>query len=165
MVAESLNIDNQFPVNSSSLPRTKTIKMVHKKKHISCSKNSQSQINSTSSPIVTNKSFTVFHQNIRGLRNKSNELLGSVLPNLPHVVCLTTPPRPAFRKDHCHMAANIKTNTRTYLKHPQRELHTLYFRHLHSDLRPDIMTRGTQISYKGVAATSDYTPPPTVYIL
>ena len=26
---------------------------------------------------------------MRGLRNKNNELLGSVLPELPHVVCLT----------------------------------------------------------------------------
>jgi hypothetical protein len=88
MAAGSLNADNQFPANSSSLPRTKTIKVVHKKKQICCSKNSQSQINSVSSPIVTNKSFTVFHQNIRGLRNKNNKLLGSVLPKLPHVVCL-----------------------------------------------------------------------------
>jgi len=48
MVAESLNIVNQFPVDSSSLPRTKTIKMVHTKKESCCSKNSQSQINSVS---------------------------------------------------------------------------------------------------------------------
>jgi hypothetical protein len=89
MVAESLNIDNQFPANSSSLPKTKRIKMVHKKKQICCSKNSQSHINSISSPIVKNKSFTVFHQNIRGLTNNAKELLGSVLPKLPHVVCLT----------------------------------------------------------------------------
>jgi hypothetical protein len=65
--------------------------MVHKKKQICCSKNSQSRINSVSSPIATNKSFTVFHQHIRGLRNK-NELLRSVLPKLPHVVRLTEHP-------------------------------------------------------------------------
>ena len=63
--------------------------MVHKKKQICFNKNSQSRINFVSSPIATNKSFTVFHQNIRGLSNKNNELLGSVLPKLPHVVCLT----------------------------------------------------------------------------
>jgi exonuclease III len=38
---------------------------------------------------ATNKNFTVFHQNIRGLRDKTSELIGSILPNLPHVVCLT----------------------------------------------------------------------------
>jgi hypothetical protein len=88
MVAESLNVDNQFPAKSSSLPRTKTIKVVHKKRQICCSKNSLSHINSVSSPIVTNNSFTLFHQNIRGLRNNNNELFRSVLPKLPHVVCL-----------------------------------------------------------------------------
>jgi len=31
----------------------------------------------------------VFHQNIRGLGDKTSELLGSVLPMLPHVLCLT----------------------------------------------------------------------------
>jgi hypothetical protein len=72
MVAVSLNIDNKFPVNSYSLPRTKTIKMVHKKEEICCSKTSQSRINSVSSPTLIIKSFTVFHQNIRGLRNKKN---------------------------------------------------------------------------------------------
>jgi len=88
MVSESLNTDSQFPVNSSSLLKTKTM-TVHKKKKICCNKNSQSRINPVSFPIDTNKSFTVFRQNIRGLRNKTNELLRSVLPKLPHVVCLT----------------------------------------------------------------------------
>ena len=36
-----------------------------------------------------NECFTVLHQNIRGLKDKTNELLGSMLPKLPHVVCLT----------------------------------------------------------------------------
>jgi exonuclease III len=89
MVAESLNNYNQLPVNSPSLSRSKTTKMVYKKKHTCCSNNYQSRIISASSPIVTNKSFTVFHQNIRGLRNKNNELLESVLPKLSHVICLT----------------------------------------------------------------------------
>jgi hypothetical protein len=33
--------------------------------------------------------FSLFHQNIRGLRDKNNELLGSLLPELPHILCLT----------------------------------------------------------------------------
>jgi hypothetical protein len=55
MVAESLNIDNQFTVNSSSLSGTKTIKMVYKKKQNCCNKSSQFLLHSVSSPIVTNK--------------------------------------------------------------------------------------------------------------
>jgi hypothetical protein len=39
--------------------------------------------------IMLYKPLTVFHQNIRGLRNKTNELLDSVLPKLPHVMCVT----------------------------------------------------------------------------
>ena len=102
MVAESLNTDSQFPVNSSSLPRTKTIMMVHKKKHICCSKSSKSRINPISFPIDTNKSFTVFHQNIRGLRKKNNKLLGSVLHKLPHVVRLTEHHLKARNRNHIH---------------------------------------------------------------
>jgi hypothetical protein len=76
MVVDSLNIDNQLPVNTPSLSISKLTKMVYKKKQ-TCSNNSQSQINSVSSPIVTYKSFTVFHQIIRGLKYK-NKLLESV---------------------------------------------------------------------------------------
>jgi exonuclease III len=89
MAVESSKTENQLPVNLPILPRTNTTKMGHKKKQTACSKISYSRLNSVSSPIVTNKPFTVFHQNIRGLRNKINELLDSVLPQLPHVVCLT----------------------------------------------------------------------------
>ena len=89
MVTETLNADNQLTVNPSSSPRTKRTKMVHIKKHIHCSKNLRSQTNSVSPPVATNKCFTLFHQNIRGLRDKTSELLGSILPKLPHVVCLT----------------------------------------------------------------------------
>jgi exonuclease III len=89
MVTETLNADNQLSVNPSNLPKTKTIRMTLRKKHTHCSKNLRSQTKPSSPPIVTNKCFTVFHQNIRGLRDKTNELLGTLLPNLPHVVCLT----------------------------------------------------------------------------
>jgi exonuclease III len=88
MVAKSLNTDKQLPVNSPSLSRSKITKLVHKKKQTCCSNNYQSWIISASSPIVTNKSFTAFHQNIRGLRNK-NKLLESVLPKLSHEIYLT----------------------------------------------------------------------------
>jgi len=63
--------------------------MVHRKKHIHCNKNLRDQTNYISPLTATNKYFTVFYQNIRGLRDKTSELLGSILPKLPHVVCLT----------------------------------------------------------------------------
>jgi hypothetical protein len=34
-------------------------------------------------------SFTVFHQNIRALLNKSEELISSLSLDFPHVLCLT----------------------------------------------------------------------------
>jgi hypothetical protein len=34
-------------------------------------------------------SLTIFHQNIRGLQSKTNELISSLHPELPHVLCLT----------------------------------------------------------------------------
>ena len=36
-----------------------------------------------------NNCFTVIHRNIRWARNKTSELIGSMLPILPQVVCLT----------------------------------------------------------------------------
>ena len=57
-------------VNSSSTHTNTTIKKAYPKNLI-------------------NSPFIVFHQNIRGLRNKNNELLGPLLPNLPQVLCLT----------------------------------------------------------------------------
>ena len=63
--------------------------MVHRKKHIHCNKNLRDQTNYISPLTATNKYFTVFYQNIRGLRDKTSELLGSILPKLPHVVYLT----------------------------------------------------------------------------
>jgi hypothetical protein len=38
---------------------------------------------------VKNKVLRVFHQNVRGLRNKTNELISSMHSNLPHLLCLT----------------------------------------------------------------------------
>ena len=46
-----------------------------------------------------NSPFLVYHQNIRGLYNKSTELLGSITPNLPHVLCLT--------EHHCKEHASL----------------------------------------------------------
>lgn len=88
MVAESINIDNKLTENFYR-PIIKTIKMLHIQKEVYCSKNSQSTTKVTLSSIATNKSFSVLHQNIAGLRGKNNELLGSVLPELPHIICLT----------------------------------------------------------------------------
>ena len=89
MVVESPKTENQLLINSPTFPKTNTTKTVQKKKQTTYSKTFHSWLNSVSAPIVTKKPFSVFHQNIRGLRNKINELLDSVLPQLPHVLCLT----------------------------------------------------------------------------
>jgi exonuclease III len=65
---------------SNSLYTSNRGKVVHK---------SQSQKSSILTPHYTNKIFSVFHQNIRGLRDKNSELFGSLLPELPHILCLT----------------------------------------------------------------------------
>ena len=58
-------------------------------------KNTKDQINSP---------FLVYHQNIRGLYNKTTELLDSITTNLPHVLCLT--------EHHCkeHEIASLPIN-------------------------------------------------------
>jgi len=33
--------------------------------------------------------FMIFHQNIRGISNKTDKLIISLLPDTPHVLCLT----------------------------------------------------------------------------
>jgi hypothetical protein len=37
----------------------------------------------------SNNLFKVFHQNIRGLKSKVDELINSLLPEYPHILCLT----------------------------------------------------------------------------
>jgi hypothetical protein len=34
-------------------------------------------------------SLIIFHQNICGLRKKTDELISSVLPNFPHILCFS----------------------------------------------------------------------------
>ena len=38
---------------------------------------------------VKSEFIKIFHQNIRSLRNKTQELLSHMYPDLPHVMCLT----------------------------------------------------------------------------
>jgi len=40
-------------------------------------------------PIVMKHCFTMLHQNTRGIRNKTSEMIGFILPRLPQIVCLT----------------------------------------------------------------------------
>jgi exonuclease III len=65
-----------------------TSKLAQSIKHTHYNRNSQSHFNPIS-PSFMNKSLTVLHQNIRGVRGKTSELLASLLPNLPHVIYLT----------------------------------------------------------------------------
>jgi hypothetical protein len=40
-------------------------------------------------PTIGTNPLIVFHENICGLRKKADELISSVLPNLPHILCLS----------------------------------------------------------------------------
>jgi hypothetical protein len=39
--------------------------------------------------MIGSNSITIFHQNICGLRGKTDKLLSSVFPNLPHILCFS----------------------------------------------------------------------------
>jgi hypothetical protein len=40
---------------------------------------------------LNNTPLKVIHQNIRGLRKKSSELLTSILPDIPQIICIAPP--------------------------------------------------------------------------
>jgi len=88
MVNESIDAINQSAINHSSLHRTKTNKRVRRNKHIHYNNKAQTQAN-FAAPNLMNNCFTVLHQNIREIRDKTSEPLGSMLPMLPQVICLT----------------------------------------------------------------------------
>ena len=48
-------------------------------------------------------SVTLFHQNIRGLLNKSEELISSFSPDIPQVLCLTEHHLKHFEIDFMYM--------------------------------------------------------------
>jgi hypothetical protein len=52
---------------------------------------------------MKNKVLRVFHQNIRGLRNKTNELISSMNSNLPHIQCLTEHHMKQLELEHFHV--------------------------------------------------------------
>jgi len=43
----------------------------------------------SNSAVTLNTTLKIFHQNIRSLRNKTNELFCCILEDLPHILCLT----------------------------------------------------------------------------
>ena len=45
----------------------------------------------------------IYHQNICGLGTKTNDLLASLYPNLPYILCLTEPHLRQFRIQHMTM--------------------------------------------------------------
>jgi hypothetical protein len=88
MVDEGLSTENQVIVNTRSGPVADILNNVHNKSQVCFSKKLQCQKSYISAPYYTEKTFSFFHQNIRGLRDKNNELLGSLFPELPHILCL-----------------------------------------------------------------------------
>lgn len=45
-------------------------------------------------------SLAIFHQNIRGLRSKTFQLISSMFPNLPHILCFSEHHLKQFKLDH-----------------------------------------------------------------
>jgi hypothetical protein len=88
-MVDGLSSDNQVIVNSRNGPVADILNNVHNRSQVCFSKKLQCQNSSASAPYYTEKTFSLFHQNIRGFRDKNNELLGSLLPELPHILCLT----------------------------------------------------------------------------
>jgi hypothetical protein len=89
MVDEGPYSVNQVIVNPRSGPVDDILNSTYNKSQVCFSKKLRSQESSTSVPNCTKKALSIFHQNVRGLRDKNNELLGSLLPELPHILCLT----------------------------------------------------------------------------
>ena len=54
-------------------------------------------------PLLSGNYFKIYHQNIRSLRGKYQELLSHVFPNLPHVLCLTQHHQKAFELQNINM--------------------------------------------------------------
>jgi exonuclease III len=65
---------------------------------------------------IKNKVLRVFHQNIRGLRNKTNELISSMHTNLPHITCLTEHRMKQLELEHFHIE-NYNLGARYCRKH------------------------------------------------
>lgn len=47
--------------------------------------------------------FRIFHQNIRGLRNKTCELSSALYPDWPHVICLTEHHLNSLEFENCNI--------------------------------------------------------------
>jgi hypothetical protein len=50
-----------------------------------------------------NNSLNIYHQNIRGLQGKTNELISSLYPELQHLLCLTEHHLVNLELDHTHI--------------------------------------------------------------
>jgi hypothetical protein len=88
MVDQSCDLDSKCKVTSSiSLMNENS---PYNKNEDLCSFNQQSEASNGSllHPHI-HKCCKVYHQNIRGLRNKTNELITFLSLDFPHIICLT----------------------------------------------------------------------------
>jgi hypothetical protein len=80
-----LTPDNRKSENDKLIVYHQKISILNK---ISVNKNENSE-RQTNNNNNNNNLFKVFHQNIRGLKSKVDELINSLLPEYPQIVCLT----------------------------------------------------------------------------
>jgi hypothetical protein len=45
--------------------------------------------NNVAEHVSADNTFKIYHQNIRGIRNKTTEIINSLLPELPQILCIT----------------------------------------------------------------------------
>jgi hypothetical protein len=82
-------------INSNTVPLKNNATLVPNRQNINVEEkdNNSSDINNTnnnhSKLFLPHNSLKVYHQNIPGLKHKTNKLLSSLHPNLPHINCVT----------------------------------------------------------------------------
>ena len=93
MVNRGLSVGDNSLINGS-INVTRSLRI--QKDNLKCKKQDPKSLRwqpQASNDILSNsnktKSFTVFHQNVRGAKNKSEELISFLSPDFPQVICLT----------------------------------------------------------------------------
>jgi hypothetical protein len=90
MVNHTQKAVDKLIINPSSMLTTAPNKNKYNKVKDRLNRNPQSQAGSSDFTHIPRHSiFKIFHQNIGGIRDKTNEFMNSLLPELPQILCIT----------------------------------------------------------------------------
>jgi hypothetical protein len=87
--------NTQLIINSNTIPSKNNATLVPDRQNINVdekddnSSDINNKNNNHSKLLLPHNSLKVYHQNIPGLTHKTNELLSSIHPVLPHIICVT----------------------------------------------------------------------------